>query len=133
MEQEEIHLAETQDTQLIKGILEGCILALIDRRKTYGYEILQELGEAGFSSLQEGTLYPILTRLEKKGFLLCEREKSPLGPVRKYFSITPRGKVELGIFRESFMRITKNAEAVLFNHTMSKEEGKLCKSENILP
>ena len=68
-----------EDTQLMKGILEGCILAVISRGETYGYEILSELMDYGFTNLQEGTLYPILTRLEKKKYISCRKAKSPHG------------------------------------------------------
>ncbi len=66
----------------MKGILEGCVLGIILRGETYGYEILSELEKYGFENLVEGTLYPILTRLNKKGFVSCRKAKSPLGPVR---------------------------------------------------
>lgn len=51
--------------QLLKGILEGCILKIIDNHETYGYEIVTKLQEYGFSDAKEGTLYPLLLRLEK--------------------------------------------------------------------
>lgn len=101
------------DTQLMKGILEGCVLAIISEGETYGYEILQKLSEFGFDSLQEGTMYPVLTRLEKKGYIGCRKAKSPLGPIRKYYSLTDSGAEYLAGFRESYQRITKCANAVL--------------------
>jgi len=103
------------DTQLMKGILEGCVLAVISRGETYGYEILQVMSEAGFGDIQEGTLYPILTRLEKKKSISCRKEKSPLGPIRKYFTITADGEKQLEIFRDSFRIITENAQNILFD------------------
>lgn len=75
-------------TQLMKGILEGCVLAIIEKEETYGYQILSALEQGGFDSLSEGTLYPVLTRLDKNGYISCRRAKSPLGPIRKYYSIT---------------------------------------------
>ena len=65
------------DTQLMKGILEGCVLSVIAEHETYGYEILQRLTESGFTELGEGTMYPVLTRLEKNGHIKCRKEKSP--------------------------------------------------------
>lgn len=103
-----------EDTQLMKGILEGCILAVISRGETYGYEILSELMNYGFSDLQEGTLYPILTRLEKKGFIRCRRAKSPLGPIRKYFTVTDEGGEWLASFKESYQKITRSAGEILY-------------------
>ncbi len=103
-----------EDTQLMKGILEGCVLAVIAEGETYGYEIISALMEYGFNDLQEGTLYPILTRMEKKGYIHCRRGKSPLGPVRKYFSITKEGMEWLAAFKESYKRVTKSAGKILF-------------------
>lgn len=102
-----------EESQLLKGILEGCVLGVIARGETYGYAILARLEECGFTGLLEGTLYPVLTRLEKKGFISCRREKSPYGPMRKYYSVTREGRASLESFRESYGRITTAADAVL--------------------
>lgn len=101
------------DTQLMKGILEGCVLAVIVKGETYGYEILQQLAAYGFEDLGEGTMYPVLTRLEKKGYISCRKAKSPLGPIRKYYSVTDSGSEYLAGFKENYKRIIKCANAVL--------------------
>ena len=64
-----------QETQLLKGILEGCVLGIIARGETYGYEILSVLESAGLDEVGEGTLYPVLTRLDKNGYIQCRRAK----------------------------------------------------------
>lgn len=110
-----------EDTQLMKGILEGCVLGLIARGETYGYEILAELERYGFEELGEGTLYPILTRLDKNGYIQCRKAKSPLGPVRKYYSITDSGRERLSGFRENYQKITESAGKILFQ---GKQGGK---------
>lgn len=97
------------DAQLLKGILEGCVLGIIARGETYGYEILAELEKCGFDNLLEGTLYPVLTRLEKKGYIVCRKAKSPYGPIRKYYSITLDGKRYLDEFRVSFEKVMQSA------------------------
>lgn len=102
-----------EDTQLMKGILEGCVLAVISKGETYGYEILQSLSTYGFQDLGEGTVYPVLTRLEKKKYISCRRAKSPLGPIRKYYSITEEGEEYLRNFKENYERITKCANEIL--------------------
>ncbi len=102
-----------EDTQLMKGILEGCVLAVISSGETYGYEILQSLNTYGFQNLGEGTMYPVLTRLEKKEYISCRRAKSPLGPIRKYYSITEEGEEYLRNFKENYERITKCANEIL--------------------
>lgn len=101
------------ESQLLKGILEGCILAVIADGETYGYEILTRLEKCGLESLLEGTLYPILTRLEKKGYISCRKEKSPFGPMRKYYSITEVGRKSFEGFKSSYEKITAAADAVL--------------------
>ncbi len=107
-----------EQTQLLKGILEGCVLGIIAQGETYGYDILSRLEAYGFEELGEGTLYPILTRLDKNGCIVCRRAKSPLGPIRKYYSITPAGQAAYARFRESYRDITQRANRILF------EEGK---------
>ena len=101
------------DTQLMKGILEGCVLSVIAEHETYGYEILQRLTGSGFTGLAEGTMYPVLTRLEKNGYIQCRKEKSPLGPIRKYYSVTDAGTTHLREFCESYKSITESAKKIL--------------------
>lgn len=103
-----------EDTQLLKGILEGCILAIIEQHETYGYEILSQLQEYGFEDIIEGTLYPVLTRLDKKKLISCRIGKSPLGPKRKYYSITEDGIQWMKNFRENYKKINDSAQKILF-------------------
>lgn len=113
-----------EDTQLMKGILEGCVLSIIAKGETYGYEILAELERFGFEEPGEGTLYPILTRLDKNGSIACRKEKSPLGPIRKYYSVTEEGRLRLEQFLETYRRVTECAEAVLFGETRESGQEK---------
>ncbi len=96
-------------SQMLKGTLEGCILKVISHKETYGYEISQELRKYGFSDISEGTIYPLLLRLEKNGLITAQYRESPVGPKRKYFSITSRGKTEMIDFYSSW---TELAEAI---------------------
>lgn len=102
-----------EESQLLKGVLEGCILRIIADGETYGYEILGKLEKAGFENLLEGTLYPVLTRLEKKGLISCRKAKSPYGPIRKYYTITVAGEQYFADFTESYERITRASEKIL--------------------
>lgn len=102
-----------EDSQLLRGILEGCVLAVIARGETYGYEILAELEKSGFENLLEGTLYPVLTRLEKKGLIACRKAKSPFGPIRKYYSITANGQQYFEEFKKSYEKINLSAQKIL--------------------
>lgn len=85
-------------TELLKGVLEGIILQKISLGKTYGYEITNALIELGLEDIVEGTVYTVLIRLEKKGFLDIEKQKSELGPPRKFYSLSEEGKKYLEEF-----------------------------------
>ncbi len=85
-------------TEMLKGVLEGCVLEVISRKPTYGYDITQQLRELGFADVVEGTVYTILVRLEKNGLVSIEKKPSEVGPPRKFYSLTPAGKIELKAF-----------------------------------
>ena len=101
-----------QETQLLKGVLEGCILGLLDKEPAYGYLIVEKLKLAGFEYMQEATVYPILTRLQKKGLLESEKRPSDIGPPRKYYLLTEEGKRELGAFLESYSELKKSVDNI---------------------
>lgn len=92
-------------SQMLKGTLEGCILKVISKKETYGYEISEMLHEYGFLDISEGTIYPMLLRLEKNGLITAQYKASPVGPKRKYFSITERGIEEIQAFYASFSEL----------------------------
>ena len=85
-------------TQMNKGLLEGCILKILSTQNTYGYNIILFLTEAGFSTIKESTIYPLLVRLEKKGYISSYYEPSSIGPARKYYRITQIGLQYLNDF-----------------------------------
>ena len=74
-----------------KGLLEVVVLRIISRQKVYAAEILQKLSTTEFAT-QEGTLYPLLSRLKREGALEYEWVESEAGPPRKYYCLTPKGK-----------------------------------------
>lgn len=82
-------------TQLRKGLLEYCILLVLRRGESYGYEIVQALKRIEDLSVSESTVYPILTRLREEQLLKARDVASASGPPRRYFSLTPRGKIRL--------------------------------------
>ncbi len=90
--------------QLLKGILEGCILKVILDAPSYGYEIYTKLVQYGFDDLQMGTVYPILLRLEKQDFVTVDFSYSSKGPVRKIYNITAEGRKYYVSFREEWIR-----------------------------
>jgi Predicted transcriptional regulators len=82
-------------TELLKGVLEGSVLEIISRDTTYGYDITQQLRKLGFEDVVEGTVYTILVRLEKNGFVETEKKPSEVGPPRKFYKLTDLGQKEL--------------------------------------
>ena len=85
-------------TEMLKGVLEGCILEIIGRDTTYGYEIAQQLRRLGFTEVVEGTVYTILVRLEKNKLVSIEKKPSDMGPPRKFYTLTKAGREELQRF-----------------------------------
>ena len=67
-------------SQMLKGTLEGCILGILSQKETYGYEISSQLAAYGFGTIPEGTIYPLLLRLEKNGLVSAAFRPSELGP-----------------------------------------------------
>jgi PadR family transcriptional regulator, regulatory protein PadR len=85
-------------TEMLKGVLEGCVLEIISRGETYGYEITQQLRELGFADVVEGTVYTITMRLEKNDLVDIEKKPSTKGPPRKFYTLNAAGQEQLGIF-----------------------------------
>ena len=85
-------------TEMLKGVLEGCVLEIIGRGETYGYEITQQLRKLGFADVVEGTVYTILVRLEKNERVSIEKKPSNMGPPRKFYALTKVGREELQQF-----------------------------------
>ena len=100
------------NAQLLKGVLEHCVLKLIAQKPTYGYEIVAHLKQEGFSDLSESTLYPLLLRLEQQGKVVVERRPSPKGPSRKYYIATPKGQEALREFREEWRQLCGLVEKI---------------------
>lgn len=98
--------------QLMKGILESCILKIIEKNETYGYEIVVQLQNYGFEDVKEGTIYPLLLRLEKKKLIAATFKESPLGPKRKYYSLTAEGKEYLNSFYQAWTEIVDSVEKI---------------------
>ena len=87
-----------QATEMLKGILEGILLAIISERPAYGYEITAELRERGFADIVEGTVYAVLLRIEQRGLVDVEKVPSEKGPPRKVYSLNGSGADYLAEF-----------------------------------
>ena len=85
-------------TEMLKGVLEGCVLEIISRGETYGYEIASSLRTLCFADVVEGTVYTILLRLEKNRLVDIEIRPSTKGPPRKFYSLNEAGHTELAAF-----------------------------------
>lgn len=87
-----------QLTELLKGTLEGMVLALLAERPAYGYEITGWLREQGFTDIAEGTVYALLVRIEQHGLVDVEKVPSEKGPPRKVYTLNARGRSDLAEF-----------------------------------
>ncbi len=94
-----------------RGLLEPMVLASVESRERYAPEILAALQRVGFPA-QEGTLYPLLSRLRREGLVEHEWRESPNGPPRKYFSLTDGGRDHLGEFREQWSKLTRMIDTI---------------------
>lgn len=100
-------------SQMLKGTLEGCVLAIISNKETYGYEISEQLQAYGFGKITEGTIYPLLLRLEKNKLIEAEYKDSGVGPKRKYYHLTTDGESELTTFIENYEELSTAIERLL--------------------
>jgi DNA-binding PadR family transcriptional regulator len=89
-------------TEMLKGVLEGCVLEIISRKETYGYEITRRLNALGFPDVVDGTVYTILIRLEKSKLVDITKKPSDMGPPRKFFALNDAGREELKRFWEKW-------------------------------
>ena len=87
-----------QMTEMLKGILEGIVLAILTGQPAYGYEITAWLREQGFSDIAEGTVYALLIRVEQRGLVHVEKVPSEKGPPRKVYSLNAQGREYLEEF-----------------------------------
>jgi len=87
-----------QATEMLKGTLEGIVLATLAGRDAYGYEITAWLREEGFTDIAEGTIYALLVRVEQRGLVDVQRVPSEKGPPRKVYSLNAAGREYLDEF-----------------------------------
>lgn len=92
-------------TQVLKGALDLCVLAVLIDGPTYGYDLVERLRDRGLPLVAEGSVYPLLARLEKRGLLGADRVPSPEGPPRKYYSVTSDGADALRVGRAEWQAV----------------------------
>ena len=100
------------NAQLRKGVLEYCVLRLIAKEPTYGYDLVMQLKQVGFADISESTLYPLLLRLEQQEKVTVERKPSTKGPSRKYYIVTESGKEALLNFQQDWSRLCQLVEKI---------------------
>jgi len=110
-----------QETEMLKGTLEGVVLAIIDRRPAYGYEITSWLREHGFADIAEGTVYAVLVRIEQRGFVDVEKVPSEKGPPRKVYTLNAQGREQLDDFWQSWSFLSARIEELRTDTTTQGE------------
>lgn len=95
---------------MLKGTLEGIILAILAGQPAYGYEITARLRDNGFADIAEGTVYAILVRIEQKGLVTVEKHPSGKGPPRKVYSLNAQGEAYLEEFWKTWGFLAERLE-----------------------
>ena len=106
-----------QMTEMLKGTLEGVVLAIVAADPAYGYEITARLRDGGFSDIAEGTVYALLVRIEQRGLVDVEKVPSEKGPPRKVYSLNAQGRGQLAEFWRTWSFLAAHIEQL--RHTDS--------------
>lgn len=104
-------MGETIQVQLKKGVLELCVLALLSRHDSYAYEIASRLAEG--IDMGEGTIYPLMRRLQADGLVDTYLVESPAGPPRKYYRLTQAGRASFAAQKSEWTAFARAVEAIL--------------------
>ena len=105
--------AETRRSQLLRGVLDICLLAVMSEGPAYGYEMTKRLRARGLSTVGEGSIYPLLARLERDGLVETRRAASNGGPPRKYYSLSQTGEGALEAGRREWQMARDAVDGVL--------------------
>lgn len=98
--------------QLRKGLAEFCVLNVLRRGETYGYQLTRQLQAVEELALTESTIYPILARLREEGYLHVRAESSPGGPPRRYFSLTRLGEQRIGEMNRYWDQLSRMIDTI---------------------
>lgn len=104
-------------SQLRRGALEFCVLAMLVEEERYAFDIVRSLSELDGMVTAEGTLYPLLSRLHKDGRVSTTWKDSDAGPPRKYYAITAAGRQALAEFTNEWRRFRDAVESLLAKGT----------------
>ena len=100
--------------QVRKGLVELSVMGVLRQGEAYGYQLLQKLADVPGLAITESTVYPILSRLTKEGWVWVRAASSPAGPPRRYYRLTPLGKARL-LQMEAYWRDIQHATNALLN------------------
>jgi len=105
-------------SQMRRGALEYCVMALIRETPRYAYELIEALGKTGLLTT-EGTLYPLLSRLRRDGLVKTEWRESSDGPPRRYYELTTEGRRALTAFKNEWTSLLGAVDVILQEGTKS--------------
>jgi len=102
-----------RQTQLLRGALDMCLLALLASEPAHGYELVRRVEETGIGAVGYGTIYPLLTRMRRLGLVADRQQASPTGPPRKVYELTTAGRARLDAWQQQWTRFTGIVDAIL--------------------
>lgn len=105
--------SDKRSSQLLRGVLDLCILALIAEEPRYGYEIVVRMRGRGLTLVGEGSIYPLLSRLQRAGYIEGYMVPSKEGPRRKYYRVTLAGEEKLSEWRAEWEQFSRSVDQVL--------------------
>jgi PadR family transcriptional regulator PadR len=100
-------------TQLRRGVLEFCVLALLAGEELYGFDLVRRLSDIDGLVTSEGTIYPLLSRLRRDGWVSTTWQESESGPPRRYYAITTSGRHALAGFSAEWQRFRDSVDSLL--------------------
>ena len=104
---------QSHTTQLLHGVLDMCLLSLIEEEATYGYAMVAKLRGRGLDLASEGSIYPLLSRLQKQGLIEGYLMQSSAGPARKYYRMTAEGRATLDQWQKEWEQFRTAVDSVL--------------------
>lgn len=109
--EERIGVVESNQVQLKKGVLELCVLALLSKADAYAYDIASRLADA--IDMGEGTIYPLMRRMQQDGLVQTYLIESTSGPPRKYYRLTKNGRDAFSTQKNAYARFSESVQSIL--------------------
>jgi PadR family transcriptional regulator PadR len=113
----DMEAARSPVSQLRRGVLEYCVLSLLSEQELYGFDLVRRLGEVDGMVTSEGTIYPLLSRLRREGWVSTRWGPSETGPPRRYYAVTEDGRAVLAAFVEDWSRFRDAVDQLLPRRT----------------